>query len=936
MQPGNQNPTITVVRDPDNILGKRFDINPDGTIGKKSAVSLSLGIAVQHHVPSHEDLAQLLNAVGSDPHAAVMNASFTGIPVGEEFVILSAREIEDRLGIPVSDRARQVGVHQIEHAGKTIKAVGRFKENVRPSSWQLLDRDVDKHTPGQFVDLSIEGWLTALSAIVQGVDRTSYVWTPSASSRVLHGGKAVGGGNGHVWVLVQNPYDIERARSTIILRAMQAGMSWTKPRFSKRGPGEVVGQSQTTITDPSVWTRGRLVFDGRPSVGEGLTVLPLSAEVHRRDNTALDTSAMVMPDRKTVAELSQKAGVTFKVMSDGKGVRITADDLKLDTEIETKDDGVKTVRELIEGRLAGKLRCQAPFRDSESWAAFINVDSEGMPYVHDSGTGITHRLNEFEQDDLRLTRASATIDEALPEVEADGAAALKDEVVSSMAVLKHAKPSEYERKRAALKAANGNVSLTALDRAVKSWEAEKHTAQTHHGYAQALLAELTEGAWKPVGLHNALFVVEPDTGLWVQLSDGTLVKHVAELHDGKDHCNRRSDYKAIADHAVSLADDSQFFASAPIGIACTGGFYRLVGEVITVVPLAPEHRQRVMLSITPAQQPTPMFQAFLHETFASERAGEEEQQIALVQEIAGAIMVGLMPKHQKAVLFYEPFGRAGKGTLERMVRNLVPARFVTAVTPIRWSHDYHVAHLAGSRLNVVGELPENEAIPASAFKSVIGGDLVTGRHPTHRPITFTNEAAHLFMSNHLITTKDQSEAFYARWLIVDFPNSRLRSGLPIDPGLAERIINKELPGIAYWALEGAKRLLANGDFSKSTAHDRLMAKWRRSTSSLAEFIHECCELRADFQVRRSDLYISYTQWCKESGRKPFSKAHVKELLAHNIGMGVRLVEVNGHEVFRGLKLKPIDTGKYEAAIKTDFPDSSPPVITNLDDPDRVF
>ena len=37
-------------------------------------------------------------------------------------------------------------------------------------------------------------------------------------------------------------------------------------------------------------------------------------------------------------------------------------------------------------------------------------------------------------------------------------------------------------------------------------------------------------------------------------------------------------------------------------------------------------------------------------------------------------------------------------------------------------------------------------------------------------------------------------------------------------------------GIAYWALEGARRLIANGDFSKSTAHDRLMAKWRRSTS----------------------------------------------------------------------------------------------------------
>jgi hypothetical protein len=100
-----------------------------------------------------------------------------------------------------------------------------------------------------------------------------------------------------------------------------------------------------------------------------------------------------------------------------------------------------------------------------------------------------------------------------------------------------------------------------LDRAVKSCEAEENTAQTHHGYAKTLLDELTEGSSKPVGLHNALFVVDPDTRLWVNLPVEALVKHVAEMHDGKDHCNRSSDYKAIAQHAISLADDSEFFAA---------------------------------------------------------------------------------------------------------------------------------------------------------------------------------------------------------------------------------------------------------------------------------------------------------------------------------------------------------------------------------------
>jgi putative DNA primase/helicase len=907
MQNSNLNPIITVVRSPSSPLGKRFDIQLDGTLRKESHVRLACGLAVQHLVSSHEDLAQLIEKVGEDACSAIINASFPEIPIGEEFAIVSEREIEERLGIPGADRAAQQGVHQIELDGKTMKAVGRFKENVRPSNWQLLDRDVDIHTPDQFAGLSTEEWLSELSAIIPGIDQVSHVSVPSASSRVARDGEPVGRGNGHIWIYVEDPDDIERARPTIILRAMQAGMSWTKPRYSKLKPGEVVGQSQTTIIDPSVLTPGRLVFDGQPSVGEGLTVLPLSAEVHHCSVTVLDTSAMVMPPCSTVRELSQKAGVTYQVDTAGGRLRVTADDLTLDTEIETAD-GIRTVLERIEPGLTGKLRCQAPFRDSESWAAFLSANHEGLPFVHDVGTGITHWLNEAERNKLQIARASALIDEAIPEVMADGAAALEDGVVSALAEINQANPAEFQRKRAALKQANSQVSLATLDRAVKSWQADKNTAHTHHGYAKAMLAELKEGPWKPVGHHQSLFVVEPDTGRWVDLSVDALVKHVAELHDGKEHCNRRADYKAIADHAISLADDSQFFAEAPVGIACPGGFYQVVGDGISVVPLAPKHRQRVMLPFTPAQQPTPQFEAFLHDTFGSETAGEEEQQITLVQELAGAIMLGLMPRHQKAVLFYEPYGRAGKGTQERILRNLVPKSFVTAITPFRWSHDYHVAALAGSRLNVVGELPENAAIPAAAFKSVLGGDLVTGRHPTHRPITFTNEAAHLFMSNHLITTKDQSEAFYSRWLIVHFPNSRLRSGLPIDPDLAERIITNELPGIAYWSLQGAERLMANGDFSKSMAHERLMAKWRRSTSSLTEFVYECCELSADSKVRRSEFYRSYRSWCSESGRRPFSKARVKELLEHNVGMGVRLVELHGNETFRGLKLKSDDMG----------------------------
>ena len=261
-------PIITVVRDTRKPLGKRFNLNPDGTVSKQSSVSVSCGMAVMHRVETHDEFASLLADVGNDPHAAIINAAFDGIEVGEEFAILSEREIEKQLGIPRSDRDRQKGVHEILIDGKTYKATGRFKENVQPSCWQIIDRDIDQHTPAEFAEMSDADFLSAMGKILPGLDTVSHVRTASTSSRVLRDGQPVGTGNGHVWVKITDPRDIERLRTALLVQAANLGMTWLKPRHSRTEPEKVVGKSLTTLCDPSVWTPGRLVFIGKPVVGD--------------------------------------------------------------------------------------------------------------------------------------------------------------------------------------------------------------------------------------------------------------------------------------------------------------------------------------------------------------------------------------------------------------------------------------------------------------------------------------------------------------------------------------------------------------------------------------------------------------------------------------------------------------------------------------------
>lgn len=898
------NNIITVVRDPDHPLGKQFTLTDDGRIQKCAAVSLSFGIACMHEVNTIDELAELLKEVSEDPHAAIINAAFPGIAVGEDFLILSERRIEEQLGIPRHDRERQAGIHLIEYNQRTYKAVGRFKENVRPSCWQYLDRDVDKHTPAEFASMSQEQWLATVATFLPGIENVNHLHVDSTSSRVFREGQPVGTGNGHMWFRIMDPADIERLRTAVMVQAAKVGCTWLKPRFSRNEPGKSVGQSLTTIIDPSVFTPGRLTFVGQPVVEGDLTIHSADIKVFKGELDALDTSAVTLPDSKSVREITRKAGCELDIQSNDHSLIVRAYDLTLDLEIETEDQGILSVRKLAERGIPTKIRCQTPFRASDSYAAFLATGDDGTPFVHDVGTRVTHWLQQSDRDDFRFAAASGFCTRLLKAAASDSGAPFEPEAIDALITIRTASPAEYQRLRTQLKEANRAISVVALDKAVQKKRVDDDIPETHHGFARDLVTQLTIDDYAPVGHDGMLSCVDPISHLWDGRRVADLTRNVAEKYDGLDNCKRAADYSSIAHLAITLASDPDFFADAPIGLACPSGFYRLDGGKVAIEPLSPLHRQRVQLFFDPVESPTPKFDQFLAETFAATTANECDQQILLVQEIVGAVMLGIAHRYQKAIMFYDPYGRAGKGTLERVIRALVPNAFVTAISPFNFNREYYLASLAGSRLNVVGELPDHESIPAAAFKSVTGGDLLTGRHPSHRTVTFKNEAAHLFMSNHLINTRDHSEAFFSRWIIIEFPNSRLRSGLPIDPSLADRIIEEEMPGIAHWALQGARRLLVQGKFSESIVHDRLMARWRRTSNSLEEFIHECCTASGDnLSIRRSKFYVAYKQWCAENGRRPFAKGKVRELMEHNIALGVRLSNLDGYEIFRGITLK---------------------------------
>ncbi|MEY4712239.1 MAG: hypothetical protein RIS88_1689 [Pseudomonadota bacterium] len=476
-----------------------------------------------------------------------------------------------------------------------------------------------------------------------------------------------------------------------------------------------------------------------------------------------------------------------------------------------------------------------------------------------------------------------------------------DIVLSAIAGSRGLTPSEVDDLLKRVKKETG-VSLKALRDELQSRnDGADGQGLTHADYALQLLESLVDstGEVRPVGIEGRIYTFEDD-GVFRGRLAGDYEVEVGKRFSGMKNCQRRGDYLGVAAHAYAIAAQGNegFFSDAPIGLACPDGFYRLSTDGgITVEPLGAEHRQRFVLRTSPVPgMPTPLFDRYLADTFASEHPHLVTEQIAQLQEIMGAVVFGLMARHEKVALFYGP-GRAGKGTALKIIEELVPREWHAASSPFRWDAEYYLADLAGKRLNVVGELPEEEPIPAAHFKTVTGRDLLTGRHPTGKPFTFRNEAAHIFNTNHFVNTRDHSEAFFTRWLIVGFLNSRLgRGDEAIDADLAEHIVHDELGGVLAWAMDGAKRLQKRGRFQVTATHTKLLGQWRRRTDSVLEFLHdsECVELQVSaaegegFMWKRADLYADYVTWCYAAGRKPMGKHKVFEALEAPAAMSLGL------------------------------------------------
>ena len=379
-----------------------------------------------------------------------------------------------------------------------------------------------------------------------------------------------------------------------------------------------------------------------------------------------------------------------------------------------------------------------------------------------------------------------------------------------------------------------------------------------------------------------------DAGIWKPEGDREL-EHAARTALGSMNygSNVSQQLKAQAKARRELEVEAETFGLAPGLIAVENGVVYLEaasggGGDLAVRELEAEDYALARLPVF--YDPEATYDEW--EQYVEEWA-EDGKADALQEYVGYCLHVGALPIDRALLLVGT--GANGKSTFLHVVRALLGEQNTTSIGLQTLANEKDaVAEFYGSVANIDDDLSTRKLGQGlGMFKKLTAGDRVRGRRLYEDGFEFKATGKHLYAANQVpqVDVPDEDEAFWRRWLLVEFPNHYPPSER--DPSLRSRFTrDEELSGVLNWAIDGWKRLLEQGRFTgeEQQAYDK-RRRWQSWGDSMDEFISECVEHDPDAdRITTGDAHRRYKAWCVENGKDAVSQRQFTSTLkTENVG-----------------------------------------------------
>lgn len=335
-------------------------------------------------------------------------------------------------------------------------------------------------------------------------------------------------------------------------------------------------------------------------------------------------------------------------------------------------------------------------------------------------------------------------------------------------------------------------------------------------------------------------------------------------------------------------------------IACRNGLLHLpTGELL---PPTPEFFTRNAVDIAfDAGAPKPA--RWL--TFLGSIWPNDEESIATLQEMFGYLLVP-DTSQQKIFLLVGP-KRCGKGTIGRVLTDLVGSGNVCGPSLASLSGDFGLQQLLGKQLAVVSDMRlgprTDQAAIAENLLRISGEDRVSVNRKHRDFWNGTLSTRFLIMTNVLPRFADASGALANRFVPLVIRESFFGRE---NPNLSAEL-RKELPGMLLWAREGWLRLKERGRFVLPSSSKDAVQDLVDLAAPIVAFVREWCELDAGARVGKDELFDAYREWSRQRGNLRFLTKEVfcADLCAAFQGITSVRPRVDGERpwMFQGIRVR---------------------------------
>jgi P4 family phage/plasmid primase-like protien len=214
-------------------------------------------------------------------------------------------------------------------------------------------------------------------------------------------------------------------------------------------------------------------------------------------------------------------------------------------------------------------------------------------------------------------------------------------------------------------------------------------------------------------------------------------------------------------------------------------------------------------------------------------------------------------------------GRNGKSTWMKVLEALAGGKDkVASLNLADVKSEVMRSQLDGRLFNLAEETPVYAAIENSAFKNLVTGGTTIVKQLYKQPYNIKNRCKFMFACNELPKSRDATNAYLRRLLIVPFEVKF--EGKSDDKQLDKKLLG-ELPGIFNLVLEGYHRLKAQQEFTASSVAHKQLEEYRLEIDTVASWADAALESRPapwNDHVPVTKLYASYVACVEQEGAQP--------------------------------------------------------------------